>query len=256
MDPREAKARIREAVWRLLEERGVARFPRPVYGRIPNFVGAEEAAARLASTPEWRRARLVKVNPDAPQRPVRLLALRQGKLLVMATPRLREGFVLLDPRRIPSYLHERAATIRGAFELGRRLGIDELRDMGPIDLVVTGSVAVDRRGHRVGKGEGYAELEYGIARELGILDPETPVATTIHDLQLVSEIPREPYDVLVDVAATPTRLLRFEHDPSEKPPGIIWDLLPCSKLEEIPVLRELAEMVKPPRPCRPERRGV
>jgi 5-formyltetrahydrofolate cyclo-ligase len=41
------KRELRERVWRLLEERGVARFPRPVYGRIPNFVGAETAARRI-----------------------------------------------------------------------------------------------------------------------------------------------------------------------------------------------------------------
>jgi 5-formyltetrahydrofolate cyclo-ligase len=251
VDTRRVKMMIRERVWRLLEEKGVAAFPKPIRGRIPNFVGAEDAAARLAATEVWKRARIIKVNPDAPQRPVRLIALRQGKLVVMATPRLREGFILLDPRKIPSYLYERAVTIRGAFELGRKLYLDELKSLGPIDLVVTGSVAVDRRGHRIGKGEGYAELEYGIARQLGLVDASTPVATTIHDLQLVREIPREPYDVVVDIAATPTRLLTFHHSPSEKPPGIIWELLPCSKLDEIPVLRELAEKVKPSKLCRP-----
>ncbi|MET1128894.1 MAG: 5-formyltetrahydrofolate cyclo-ligase, partial [Thermoproteota archaeon] len=132
LSPKEEKARIREAVWRLLEERGVARFPRPVHGRIPNFAGAEEAAARLAQLPAWRRARLVKVNPDSPQKPVRLLALRQGKILVMASPRLRSGFILVDPRRIPPYLYEKASTIRGAFELGRQVSLDELRSLGPL----------------------------------------------------------------------------------------------------------------------------
>ena len=249
MDTAELKRQVRERVWRLLEERGVARFPRPVRGRIPNFVGAEEAAARLAQTEEWRRARIVKVNPDSPQKPVRLLALRQGKLLVMATPRLREGFILLDPARIPGYLYEKAATIRGAFQLGRLVGVDELASLGGIDLIVMGSVAVDKRGHRVGKGEGYAEIEYGIARELGLVDEDTPVATTIHDLQLVNHIPRDPYDLVVDIAATPTRLIRFSNA-EPKPRGIIWELLPCKKFEEISVLRELASRVKPSKPCR------
>ncbi|KSW11777.1 5-formyltetrahydrofolate cyclo-ligase [Pyrodictium occultum] len=242
------KQKIREQVWRLLEERGVAAFPRPVYGRIPNFLGAREAAARLAETPEWKRARVVKVNPDAPQKWVRLAALREGKLVVMASPRLREGFLLLDPGEIPSTLYEKAATIRGAFQLGRRITIDELRSMGGIDLVVAGSVAVDRRGRRVGKGEGYAEIEYGVMRGLGLIDENTPVATTIHDLQLVSHIPREPYDLAVDIVATPTRLIRFEA--AEKPPGIIWDMLPCKKFREIPVLQELAGRLGVEKPCR------
>ncbi len=251
MDVKEVKKAVRERIWRLLEERGVARFPLPVKGRIPNFEGASEAASKLMGIEEWRRARIVKVNPDSPQKPVRLAALRQGKIVVMATPRLREGFIILDPRRIPPYLYEAASTIRGAFRLGRLIGIDELKDIGEIDLMVTGSVAVDRRGHRVGKGEGYAELEYGILRELGLLNEDTPIVTTIHDLQLVPYIPRDPYDLVVDIAATPTRLLRFENA-EPKPKGIIWELLPCRKLEEIPILRDLARKVKPPKPCRNE----
>ena len=47
------------------------RFPRPVHHRIPNFVDAEEAAARLATLPEFLAARVVKVNPDTPQKAVR-----------------------------------------------------------------------------------------------------------------------------------------------------------------------------------------
>jgi len=238
------KQEIREMIWRLMEERGVAAFPRPVYGRIPNFVGAAEAAARIIGLPEWRRARIVKANPDAPQRPLRLAALRQGKILVMATPRLREGFLLLDPRRIPPQFYEKAATIRGAFALGRRVSLDELRTIGPIDFIVTGSVAVDRRGRRIGKGEGYAEIEYAVLRELGLVGEDTPIATTIHDVQLVPELPRDPYDVTLDYAATPTRLLRFP-DREPRPPGILWELLPCEKLSEIPLLAELARARAP-----------
>ncbi len=234
---RELKQRIRERVWRLLEEKGVVVFPRPVYGRIPNFKGAERAAEQLFSTPEWKRAKVVKVNPDAPQRPVRLQALRGGKVLIMATPRMREGFLLLDPKLIPPRFYKDASTIRGAFRWGRKITLDELQKLR-VDLIVTGSVAVDRRGDRLGKGEGYAELEYAILRELGVVDEDTPVATTVHDLQLVEEIPRDEYDLTVDIIATPSRLYRVEPRPP-KPSGILWNQLPEEKLHEIPILREL-----------------
>ena len=39
-----------------------------VHHRIPNFQGADEAAERLATLPEFQSAQLVKVNPDTPQR--------------------------------------------------------------------------------------------------------------------------------------------------------------------------------------------
>jgi hypothetical protein len=79
----------------------VARFP-GAKGRIPNFAGASAAAARLASLPAWRAARVVKANPDAPQLLVRAQALADGKLLYMAVPRLADErpFILLDPGRL------------------------------------------------------------------------------------------------------------------------------------------------------------
>lgn len=41
---KDVKMAIRERIWRLMEERGVAAFPRPVYGRIPNFRGPRKHA--------------------------------------------------------------------------------------------------------------------------------------------------------------------------------------------------------------------
>ncbi|MBI5628854.1 MAG: 5-formyltetrahydrofolate cyclo-ligase, partial [Candidatus Rokubacteria bacterium] len=61
-----SKQDVREATWRLLEVHRAARFP-GAKGRIPNFVGAERAALALASLGAWKRARVIKVNPDAPQ---------------------------------------------------------------------------------------------------------------------------------------------------------------------------------------------
>lgn len=231
------KQEIRERVWRLLEERGVARFPRPVRGRIPNFVGAEEAARKILGLDEYRRARVVKVGPDSPQRAVREACLRDGKLLVMPTPRLREGFLILDPKMVPRNLYWRAATIRGAFILGRKVG---LRRLPEIDLVVMGSVAVAPNGARLGKGEGYGEIEYAVLRELGKVGEVTPIATNVHDLQLLPHLPQDPYDVPVDIIATPTKLIRVRGRPP-RPRGIIWERLGEEKLREIPLLKELKE---------------
>jgi 5-formyltetrahydrofolate cyclo-ligase len=81
------KQAVRERVWRQLEEEGVSRFPGAL-GRIPNFAGAEAAVERLAASPAWPRASVIKVNPDAPQLPVRARVRADGKLLYMAVPRL------------------------------------------------------------------------------------------------------------------------------------------------------------------------
>ncbi len=239
---KELKRKIRERIWNLLEERNIARFPRPVYGRIPNFIGAEKAAQNLLETNIWQKARVIKVNPDSPQQPVRLNALIQDKVLIMPTPKIRNGFILLDPQRIPVQLIRKASTIRGAFSLGIIYDREKVVELPRIDLIVTGSVAVDRYGTRIGKGGGYAELEYAILRELGKINDSTPVVTTIHDLQLLEEkLPREIHDLPVDVIITPSRRIRALQ-PYPKPRGIYWELLDRDKINSIPVLKWLHHM--------------
>lgn len=193
-------------VWRLMEEREIARFPRPVFQRIPNFVGAEKAARRLGELPEYKAAETVFCNPDSPQRPVREMALRDGKVLVMATPRLKTGFIILEPSTIPARGISRASTIRGAFEHGRFVEPSEVK----VDLFVAGSVAVSLDGGRLGKGTGYSDREYAILRASGGLASDVVVVTTVHDVQVVEEIPRDEWDVRVDVIVTPTRIIRVE----------------------------------------------
>ncbi|MFQ6053166.1 MAG: 5-formyltetrahydrofolate cyclo-ligase [Candidatus Bathyarchaeia archaeon] len=235
MSASERKRRLREKVWRLLEERGVARFPRPVRGRIPNFHGSEAAARRILETDEFRRAEVVKVNPDYPQLEVRRGVLEAGKTLVMPSPRLRTGFLILDPERIPARLHRRAATIRGSFEHGSNVSP---RDLPGVDLIVCGSVAVTERGLRIGKGGGYSELEYAILRELGLVEEGTPIMTTVHDLQVLEDAPAEEHDFSIDVIATPTRLTRTR-GPRRRPKGILWDKLSKRQIDNMPLLKAL-----------------
>jgi len=230
------KQKIRERIWRLLEERGVARFPRPIYGRIPNFRGAEEAAWKLVNHPIFRRARVVFSCPDSSQRPVREAVIRFRKTLVMASPRLRSGFLVIEPGIVPRGREREASTIRGAFKYGKQ---DEVPDF-KIDIKVTGSVAVTLDGARVGKGGGYSDLEYAILREIGVLDENTPIITTVHELQIVDYIPMTRHDVPVDYIVTPKRIIETSHK-YPKPPGIVLEELDRRKIEEIPLLRKILE---------------
>jgi 5-formyltetrahydrofolate cyclo-ligase len=229
------KQKLRQRIWALLERRRVARFPFPAAGRIPNFRGAEQAAARAASLPEWQAARRLKCNPDAPQRALRLRALREGKIVFMAVPRLTAArcFLRLDPARLGTRLAQ-AASIKGAARLGEPVTPAEL---GRIDLVVTGSVAVNERGARVGKGGGYSDLEFALARAAGAVDSRTPVLTTVHALQVVKDdVPMTPHDVPVDLVVTPERVIRTR-TPFAKPGGIRWKELSAQQLGAMPVLR-------------------
>jgi 5-formyltetrahydrofolate cyclo-ligase len=232
----ESKEAARRAVWEALEQQGVARFPFPVQGRIPNFAGAREAAERLFAIPELAAARRIKVNPDSPQKHVRELALRRGIVVYMPTPRLRGGFRKLNPRRIPSDKIVEAANLKTSVKWAEDVPLAKLPRM---DFIVTGSVAVTRDGRRCGKGHGYGDLEYSILRELG--HAAVPVATTVHPLQIVDAFPADPHDLPVDWIATPEELLEVPSPPTP-PSGIDWGLLSEEIIAQMPVLAELRKL--------------
>jgi len=232
------KEDVRREVWKWMEKEDVARFPTPVQHRIPNFKGAEKAAEKLTDQPEFEVAHVVKVNPDSPQTHVRRGVLSHGKVLIMPSPRLRKGFLILDPSRIPARSYGKASTIKGSFRLGRPCPLQKLPH---VDLIVAGSVAVTEDGVRIGKGGGYSEIEYGILRELNLVSEETPIFTTVHDIQIVEKAPpREVHDFLLDVIITPTRVIRTERK-HPQPKGIIWENISRERIDNMLVLKELKE---------------
>jgi len=230
------KQEIREHVWQAMEKAGVRRFP-GARGRIPNFVGAERAADRLSELDVWKRANILKCNPDSPQRPVRLRALKQGKIVYMAVPRLREleCFIELNPSRLQKNIAQ-ASSIEGAFQFGRSVRPEEMKY---IDLIVCGTVAVNRRGARIGKGGGYSDLEYGLAREAKLVQPRTPIVTTVHDVQVLDEeIPVLHHDIPVDFIVTPTSVIET-HTLSSRPKGIYWEYLSNEQIDAMPYLNRV-----------------
>lgn len=233
-----SKQALREKIWRRLKQNGVARFPGAL-GRIPNFAGAEAAAEQLTSLPVWLSAKRIKSNPDSPQRPVRHAALRAGKVVYMAVPRLRDEkpFIELDPSLLEKADLWRASSIKGAFALGKPVALEQ---MAPIDLIVAGSVAVSHDGTRLGKGGGYSDLEYALCREAGVVKNDTPIVTTVHPLQVVPEaqIKMTAHDISLNWVVTPDEILETGSS-YHQPPGVLWEEL-GDKLGEIPVLQRLA----------------
>lgn len=232
-------------VWDSMEAQNIAQFPRPVHHRIPNFVGAHIAANKLSELEEFKVAKCVKVNPDTPQKQVRFLTLNAGKKLLTPQPRLRTGFFsILESQMLSSSTIKEACTSAGVAKYGRPIGLDEKIK---VDLIVIGSVAVDpKTGARLGKGEGFAELEYGMLRYMGAIDDSTPIVTSVHDEQLVDDIPVEKlliHDVPVDLICTPTKVI-CTNTPIPKPQGIYWDKLSPEKLGQIKILRELKSRIE------------
>jgi 5-formyltetrahydrofolate cyclo-ligase len=228
----QVKQAIRERVWSRLEAADVVEPG--VAGYIPNFQGAAKAARHLAALGVWQQAQVLKVVPDRAQLSVRVLALAQGKLVYMAAPKLAtpQPFYVLDPATLsvsPAEAAERevAARIAPMADVGR---------MQAIDLVVVGSVAVNGKGARLGKGAGYSDIELGLLVEAGLVSERTTVCTTVHELQVLDEeLPELPHDFRVDVIATPERIIQCSEP--RRPETIDWSGLTAGQIEAIPVLK-------------------
>lgn len=226
-----AKQAVRERIWALLERECAA--PPDVHGHIPAFFGSDAAAERLANLPVWRAAQVIKAVPDRAQLPVRARALADGKLLYMAVPRLarEKPFYLLDPASLTVPPLQAAAPDVAAVVAGS-VSIEE---MAPVDVVVCGSVAVNRQGVRLGKGAGYSDIEVALLHEAGLIGPQTTIVTTVHRLQLVDDpLPETEHDFSVDLVVTPEDVIRCP--PSRRPHGILWDHLSAETIAAIPVL--------------------
>lgn len=235
------KDNLRAEIWSLLKEQGASRSE--PFGHIPNFVGAENAAERLAALPLWQQAKAVKCNPDSPQIPVRLRALQDGKRLYMAVPRLTNTrcFVELTPedlqqRNIP---FEEAAIARKALSYGQLVSFEEMQ---AIDLVMVGCVAVTRNGGRTGKGAGFADLELAMLEEFGLVQSNTPIVTTVHPLQIVedSRLPMQAHDWALNWIVTPDEVIETNKT-YPNPAGLDWDTIRAEQYQKIPILRKLRE---------------
>lgn len=185
----------------------------------------------------------MKAVPDRPQLPVRARALADGKVVYMAVPRLAADlpFYELDPRALP-VAPDQAASREWAADNARQVGVEQMRS---IDLVVCGSVAVNRHGARIGKGAGYTDIEVGLLQEARLLPAHAVIATTVHPLQILHEsLPETDHDFRVDLIVTPDELI--ECGPSRRPAGIMWDDLDPGTVAAIPWLATRARQEHAP----------
>jgi 5-formyltetrahydrofolate cyclo-ligase len=230
-----AKLAIRQQVWSRLE--AVGAVEPGVAGYIPSFVGSELAGQRLAALPVWKAATVIKAVPDRAQLPVRVQALADGKLVYMAAPKLatERPFYKLDPAALSVPLSQAAEPE----VVARSAPAVDVAEMPFIPLVVVGSVAVNDRGARLGKGAGYADLEIALLVEAGLVTERTTIATTVHELQVLDEeLPELPHDFRVDLIVTPEGVIWCGQP--KRPKGIEWPSLTAEQIANIPVLARRA----------------
>ncbi|KAJ8946894.1 hypothetical protein NQ318_008250 [Aromia moschata] len=235
------KETYRKKVWDQLVKNKVASFPNP-YGRIPNFKGAAQAAAKLLELEEFKSSQSVEVNPDKPLEASRMIVLENGKELYVPVPGLQE-YVLKKLSVQDGTTIKRTVSRWGIDNTGQKIDItDTIR----IDLLVLGSVAVSKEGYRIGKGKGYADIEYALLKEMKAIDDETVIVTVVHDLQVFDTLPKEAFkehDVPVDYILTPTQIIKTENR-LPRPAGIYWELLSQKQINSIKVLRTLKKRHK------------
>lgn len=235
---------LREEVWSALETTGAGLGP--VRSRIPNYRDAHVAAARLAELRIWQEAEVVKCNPDPAQAHVRLRALQDNKVLFAPVPELIKPFPFV--RLENADLETRGVSLEsvmfseGFVELGVPV---EFEEMMPFDLVVVGCVAVTRAGGRSGKGGGFADLELGIFRDIGLIDENTPVVTTVHNLQVVPDdrVTMDDHDTPLDWIVTPQAVYETKSTHAV-PGGVDWSAVQADQFENIPFLRTLKNQIE------------
>lgn len=232
----DTKSDIRRRLWDYLVKEDLALFPLPPHGRIPNFKGSSRACDVAAGLEVFQKARSVKIDPDKPLEQIRFRTLEAGKTLYVPTPRLRTGLlnrVQTISSNVESLRH--CASMQGI----RNSSVPvDLNDAISVDLVVVGCVAVSPKGWRIGKGEGYSDMEFALMTSVYAVNRDVAVVAVVHDCQVV-DLPDclfGPHDLSVDYIATPTRIIECKGR-AVRPSGLLWNILTKEKLREIPVLR-------------------
>jgi 5-formyltetrahydrofolate cyclo-ligase len=197
------KDEMRNLIWYTLKRKKISKSPKNWHGRIPDFYGSDLAAGMLRNTAEWKNSGVIFSSPDSAQKKVREYALLDYKTLIMASPNLERGYILIRP--LDARGNEKtASTKEGAFKFG-----ETIRTFPEVDLVVEGSVAVDMSGGRLGKGKGYGDAEISHLFKEKSIDEHTTIATTVHETQIVDKVPRETHDQKINMVVTPERVIRI-----------------------------------------------
>lgn len=239
------KARARTLVWDIMELKNEILYPHPVHGRIPNFRNNPDCSTNLAQLEEFQRARVIEICPSLAQEHLRLFSLAEGKVLLTPAPSIDNAlFYKLDPKFLHMHDLSRAATKSGTAALGTIVNLTAVGNLH-VDIVVVASVVVNPiTGARLGKGKGYGDIEYAMMRQLGACDDQTLVVTTVHESQLLDDLPSSimtQHDLPVNVVITPQRII-YTQNKFSCPKAINWNDIDNDTMLNLPVLKEFKRL--------------
>lgn len=158
---------------------------------------------RVRASPLWQTARAVLLFFPLPSEPdISLLlddALASGKLL--ALPRFSATTNAYEAVQVRDLARE---LVTGPFGVREPTADCPLAPMNRLDLALVPGLGFDARGHRLGRGKGhYDHLLAGFTgMKIGVA----------FDFQIVTEVPAEPHDIVLDAVVTPTRWVTAKRD--------------------------------------------
>lgn len=239
------KSKIRDKVWSQLRHVALpdSRFDHDYSSFIADFTGSSSATELLRSLPAYRNAQCLFIAPDNCIQELRYRALKDGKTVLVTTYGIRRGFWLLDPGTIAEEKWEIASMLDGMERVGRHVTLQEIRaTLLMIDLMVTGTGAINSQGLRFGKGHGFFDLEWAMLYTIGAVDASTQTVAVVHECQVLEEsFTGEEWDTGCDFVITNEKVIEVEG--ASKPScGILWDKLQEEMLGDVEPLRELKDM--------------
>lgn len=236
------KRSLRVQTWKKIQEGKVGIGFNNIFNRIPSFVDADKAAALLINEDEFKKAQHIKVNIDRALHEFKEQALLADKSVYL--PSTRDSSALCLKVDVPADATEEqkkeALRVQDIQKFRKEIGLDSGLKL---DIVVVGSVVVSRDGYRIGRGNGFADLDIGLLIELGAITSQTVIATIVHDVQVVESLPFnlfQKYDTPVDIIVTPSEVIRVAKR-LPRPNGVFWELLSERRLKILPVLQQLKE---------------
>lgn len=175
---------------------------------VPDFIGSERCADMIADLPAYASATTIFVSRDNNLQAFRQRTLEDGKRLIMPSHALRTGLRVIES--VPAGLERFAAMLDGLEEFARTISIEQVEDVGPVPLVVTGAVAVSREGIMFGARHDYFRVEVAILAGMNVLTDDALTVGVVHDCQVIEIAPDDapPQALVLDVVVTPTEIFR------------------------------------------------
>ena len=242
---KEEKQQIRLKVWKDLKNIALpdSRFHLNFNEYIPDFKESINAHNEIIKSEEYINSKLVFITPDNCLTTVREQAIKDGKDIIVSTYGIYRGFILISKKMVSKGNEIFASTLDGLEHFGKNISLKEIKNLGKIDLMLTGASAVSKNGVRFGKGHGFFDLEWGMFADLKIVDESTPIIAVVQDVQVVGfDLEPSDTDIIVDWIITNKEKLSTKRK-KNRPSGIYWDLLEKGMLEATPPLQELKKIL-------------